>query len=158
MLLCLCQSVSSYGAVLTHVDVNLVFLVGFFQPNFFPKKVLSAGFFPGGYGLFPLNHCFVCPKLRRLLASCLIYLFLLLLLLTCVVIVVDVHCCMCAQQAILHLSEMQRVWVYFMVVHAREHVQEIVTLLNWDCKRYIHCTVRLPYRVSTCHKTNSYCN
>ena len=43
----------------------------------------------------------------------------------CVAIVVDVCCCRCAQQAIPHLSEMQRVWVYVMVVHARVHVREV---------------------------------
>ena len=64
MLLCLCQSVSSYGAVLTHGDVSLwnwSFLLGF-SSNFFSREgFLSAGFFPGGYGLFPLSHCFVLP-------------------------------------------------------------------------------------------------
>ena len=46
----------------------------------------------------------------------------------CGSIVVDVCCCRCAQQAIPHLSEMQRVWVYVMVVHARVHVREMYFL------------------------------
>ena len=43
----------------------------------------------------------------------------------CGSIVVDVHCCRCAQHALPHLSETQRLWVYVMVVHARVHVQEM---------------------------------
>ena len=86
MLFCLCQSVSSYGAVLTRVDVNpwsWSFLLGLSSRIFSQEGLLAAGFFLGGYGLFPQNHCFVLPQLHRLLASCLICLFLLLLLSTC---------------------------------------------------------------------------
>ena len=41
-------------------------------------------------------------------------------------------CCRCAQQAIPHLSEMQRVWVYVMVVNARVRVPGDVFPVVWQ--------------------------